>query len=198
MRVARVVLVAALLLGACNGGGEGTDDTLPPRPSSTDTTAPDYSVPAVIDVAYVEKVMAALDRVYGDAIRTLARERKITQDFLERLVAIYSPAEFEIAQRAWVQDIAAGLPGLKTQPGDPTTTVERSIQLDQSCVVVAVSRSFVATRTTSTTSTTQRFIALAPKQSDRDQRLLNPTPWMMAFDGFVSSPSGAEPESPCD
>jgi hypothetical protein len=198
MRVARVGLVAALLLGACNGGDGKSDDTLPPRPSTTATTAPDYSVPAVIDVAYVEKVMAALDRVYGDGIRILARERKITQEFLEHLLAIYAPAEFEIAERAWVTDASRGFPGLKEQPGNPSTKVIRPIQLDMSCVVAAVDRSFSESRSTTTTAAPQRFVALVPKPPARDPRSLNPTPWVIAFDGFVSSPAGAEPETPCE
>lgn len=192
MRVARVVLVAALLLGACNGGGEGSDDTLPPRPSTTDTTAVDYSVPEVIDVAYVEKVMAALDRVYGDAIRTLARERQITQAFLERLAAIYTPAEFKLAQDIWVRDVASGLDGLLPNPGDPTTAVNRLARAEPTCVVAAVKRSFAATRSRPDKETPPWYIALIPRSAPSG---LNPTPWIIAFDGFKDD--GSEPRDPC-
>jgi hypothetical protein len=191
MRVARVVLVAALLLGACNGGND-EDDGLPPRPSSTDTTAPDYSVPAVIDVAYVEKVMAALDHVYGDGIRALARERTITQEFLEHLRAVYTPSEFEVAQDVWVKDVAAGLQGLLPNPGDPRTTIARLIRNERSCVVAAVTRSFAATRSAPDKVTPPWYIALISKP---DERPLNPTPWILAFDGFKDD--GSEPKAPC-
>jgi hypothetical protein len=61
----------------------------------------------------VEKVMDALDHVYGDAIRTLAKERTITEPFLERLAAIYTPSEFGLVQDIWVKDLAEGLKGLR-------------------------------------------------------------------------------------
>lgn len=193
---ARVVLVAVLLVGACNGGGGASvDDTLPPPVDTTSTTAVDYSVPALIDAAYVEKVMAALDRVYGDAIRTLAAERQITEDFLTRLAAIYGDRFFRLAQDAWVKDVAAGLPDLKPNPGDPVTKVSTVVRAEPTCVVAAVTRDFGATRTAPRPSPNQHYIAFVPKPPGRDPRALNPTPWIMSYDGFTSS--GAPPVEPC-
>ncbi|MDQ3756591.1 MAG: hypothetical protein M3394_01920 [Actinomycetota bacterium] len=191
MRWARLLL-AVVLLGGCSGGRD--DDTLPP-PASSSTTV-DYSVPAVIDVAYVEKVMEALDHVYGDAIRILAREREITPEFLEHLAAIYTEQEFRIAERAWVQDVAGGLPNLRHAPGDPATTVKEALRLDSHCVLIAVDRHFRQSRSNET-DTPQKYLGLVPKVPNRDRQNLNPTPWMISFDGFVSEPPGAVPESPC-
>lgn len=190
MRLARLTLVAALLLGACNGGDGDDDDTLPPPVSTT----VDYSVPQVIDVAYVEKVMEALDHVYGDAIRILAREREITKDFLEHLAAIYTPSEFELTQEIWVRDVAAGLPGLRDDPGNPRTEIQRLLRAETECVVAAVARDFSPTRTTSDRSTPQRFIALVPK-TGTGARSMNLTPWLITFDGFKDD--GSEPSQPC-
>lgn len=191
MRWARLLL-AVVLLGGCSG--RRGEDTLPP-PATTSTTV-DYAVPAVIDVAYVEKVMEALDHVYGDGIRILARERQITKEFLEHLVAIYTEHEFEVAQRAWVQDVAQGLPGLLSNPGDPSTTVQVGVRLTPDCIVVSVDRQFGASRTPQTT-TPQKYIGLVPKGAGRDPRHLNPTPWVISYDGFVAEPPGAEPGTPC-
>lgn len=198
MRGAGVLLVAVLVAGGCNGdgGGASVDDTLPPPVETTTTTVADYSVPAVIDAAYVEKVMAALDRVYGDAIRTLATERQITEQFLSRLAAIYGDKQFDLAQRAWVRDVADGLDDLRSPPGNPMTVVQRAVRLDADCMVAAVERTFRAARDP-VTSTPQKYIALVPKPEGRDPGSLNPTPWMMSYDGFVAEPAGAEPESPC-
>ncbi|HEX2039300.1 MAG TPA: hypothetical protein VHF47_06165 [Acidimicrobiales bacterium] len=153
-------------------------------------------MPAVIDVAYVEKVMAALDHVYGDAIRILARERQITKEFLEHLVAIYTEREFEVAQRAWVEDVAKGLPGLVGAPENPRTGIRHALLLTEACILVAVDRDFSGSRS-SPPSTPQKFIGLTPKQPARDPRNLNPTPWSISFDGFVAEPAGAVPEAPC-
>lgn len=193
---ARVVLGVALVVGACNGGANGgSDDTLPPPPETTVTTAVDYTVPAVIDAAYVEKVMAALDHVYGDAIRTLARERKITQDFLDRLAAIYTPKQFDFSQRLWVRDVAAGLEGLSPTPGDPRTVVQQIVRADAFCVLVRVDRDFAATHTKEDAPTPQEYVSLVPKPLR--PTTLNPTPWVMSFDGYVAEPAGAEPANPC-
>lgn len=196
MRLARLLLAAVALLGACSGGDGGrTDDTLPPRGSSTTSTTVDYSVPAVIDVAYVEKVMEALDHVYGDAIRILAREREITKDFLEHLAAIYGDRFFELAQRAWVREVADELPTLAEHPRDPTTEITELVQATPECVVARVFRDFGPTRKTPPKPTPQRFIALIP-QRDRDVSRLNPTPWIMSYDGYTDT--GAIPDRPCD
>lgn len=187
VRWARLLLAVALL-GGCSGGRD--DDSLPPSVSTS--TAPDYSVPAVIDVAYVEKVMEALDHVYGDAIRILAKERQITKEFLEHLAAIYTPKEFEIAQEIWVKDIAAGLVGLLPTPGDPRTTVLRLVRVEPQCVVAAVDRDFTATRDRPVVTTPQHFVGLVPSSDASD---LNPTPWRLSFDGFKDD--GSEPQEPC-
>ncbi len=193
---ARWALVAALLVGACNGGGEGRgrDTTLPPRVSTTASTVVDYSVPEVIDAAYVEKVMAALDHVYGDAIRILAHERKITQDFLERLGAIYGDRFFRIAQRSWGEEIHQGLATLAAVPGDPRTTVGQILSASQECIVAAVRRDFSPIRAGEPASTPQRYIALVPRNTS--VKTVNPTPLILSYDGWTSS--GDPPVAPCE
>lgn len=189
---ARVVLVAALVVGACDGGGGASvDDTLPPPADTTSTTAVDYSVPAVIDVAYVEKVMAALDRVYGDAIRTLAAERQITEAFLTRLAAIYGDRFFRLAQDAWTKEVAADLRSVASAPGDPRTTVTSLLREDSTCVIAAVTRDFGPIRSIEPPSTPQRFVALVPRTAG----VSNPTGWVMAYDGWTTT--GELPEEPC-
>lgn len=192
VRWARLLLAVALL-GACSGGRDH-DETLPP-PAST-STAPDYSVPAVIDIAYVEKVMEALDHVYGDAIRILAKERQITKEFLEHLAAIYGDRFFRLAQDAWVREVAGGLETLAQSPRDPETTVRELIRADAACAVASVQRDFGPTRVLSPKPTPQRFIGLIPLDPTRDPRKLNPTPWMLAYDGFTDE--GQPPPDPCD
>ena len=191
MRWARLVLAVALL-GGCSGGRD--DDTLPP-PAATSSTTVDYSVPEVIDVAYVEKVMAALDHVYGDAIRTLAKERTITEEFLSRLAAIYTPKQFAFWQDVWVKDVADGIRGLRATPGDPKTLIQELVTATPTCVLARVDHDFAAVNEQADRTTPQEFIALVPSESPRQ---LNPTPWIISFDGYVASPAGAQPENPCD
>lgn len=196
MLLAWLLLSAVALLGACTGGGGGRDDdTLPPRGSSTTSTSVDYSVPAVIDVAYVEKVMEALDHVYGDAIRILAREREITKEFLEHLAAIYTPSQFEFTQRLWVRDVAAGLEGLRANPGDPRTAVLELLRAERRCILARVDRDFSPANSAPDRPTPQEYVALVPVI---DHARHNPTPWTISFDGYIASPAGAPPAEPCD
>ena len=187
-------MVAALVVGACNGGGSGrSHDTLPPPPETTVTTAFDFAVPAVIDAAYVEKVMAALDHVYGDAIRTLARERKLTQEFLDRLAAIYGDRFFRLAQDAWAQELSSGLSGVRPVPGDPRSTVTTVTVARADCIVAPAMRDFSAIRTSNPPPPPQRFIGLVPRADARTA--LNPTGWVLAYDGWTES--GEAPVEPC-
>jgi hypothetical protein len=74
-----VVLTAlALLLGACGGGDD--DEALPPPPSIAEPTtvpADPYAVPAVIDAAYVNRVLEGLDAAVGDVVRIVYRTGQV-------------------------------------------------------------------------------------------------------------------------
>jgi hypothetical protein len=195
-----LLVVGALGLGlaACrDGGASGADDTLPPPATSSTTAAPpSYDVPAVIDAAYVARVMQALDRVYGNGVRHLAQVRTVDEEFLKHLVAIYTDRYFRLAQEAWVKDVAQGLPGLLERPGDPVTTVSLLLRTEKACVLAAVTRDLGPMRTNPLPDPGQHYVALVPKDPVRDPAGINPTPWMVSFDGV---PRGdVPPEQPCD
>lgn len=191
--LASLLLVASL--AACSHAAPTPASTTTTAPSTTSTTVVDYSVPAVIDAAYVTKVMKALDHIYGDAIRVMAHDRAVDEPFLKPLVAIYAPHEFQNIRDLWTTDVARGLPGLAANPGDPTTLVSAIVRSEQGCVLFSVKRDFSATRTGPLSSTPQRYIGLVPVDVARDPGHINPTPWRMAFDGFITS--GAVPREPC-
>jgi hypothetical protein len=169
---------------------------LPPAPApTTATTAVSYAVPAQIDAVYVGRVIQALDHVYGDAIRIMVRDRAVDEPFLKHLLAIYTDRFFRLAQDAWVKDVSRGLPGLPGSPGDAITTVQRLLRAEPVCVVAAVSRDYSPSRTDPTPDPQQHYAALIPKPADRDPGGLNPTPWILTYDGFTQD--GSAPEDPC-
>src|SRR5438874_4645827 len=133
MRLGGCAAAIALLLAACHGGGH-TPDTLPPTSSSTTPTTVDYSIPPVIDAPYVTKVMQALDHLYGDAARIMARNRSVNEEFTKHLAALYTDRFFRLARDAWTKDLAEGLPTLAPRPGDPRTTVDELLRADPNCV----------------------------------------------------------------
>jgi hypothetical protein len=195
-----IVSLLSLVLGGAGcdrrGRGDGRDpDTLPPPPKTTSTTAPSFDVPAVIDAAYVGRVMQALDHVYGDGVRHLAVSRSVDEEFLKHLLAIYTDRFFQLAQDAWVKESARGFPTLAQSPGDPLTRIQSIVRNDRDCVVAQVTHDFSALRTSPPAPTPQRYIALISKPSNRDPDGLNPTPWAMTYDGYPQSDT--VPEDPC-
>jgi hypothetical protein len=198
MRWVRIWWLIVSLLGVAVAGGacdKRAADPLPPPVTTTSTTAVSYDVPAVIDEAYVGRVMKALDHVYGDAVRHLAETRVVDESFLKYLVAIYTDRYFKLAQDAWVKDVASGLQGLPPVPQDAVTSLQELRRKTKDCVFVAVARDYSGTRSNPSADPHQHYVALIPKPANRDPQGLNPTPWIMTFDGFTQS--GAEPEDPC-
>ena len=193
MRLGSGAAALAIALAACSGGRH-TQDTLPPT-SSTTTTTVDYSVPKVIDAPYITKVMTALDHVLGDDIRLVAQRRNVDVEFLGRLRAIYGDRELQNLRDLWTKAVAEGLRTLAVMPGDPKTTVQSLLRADPSCVVAAVDRDFSPTQTTPRAQTPQRYIGFVPKPAGRDPAGINPTPWVMSFDGFITD--GSVPREPC-
>jgi hypothetical protein len=205
-----VVGVVALCLvvvgGACSGGDGGDGDgrtgpTVPPGDDvstttttalagSTTTSAPlgpeAYAIPDVIDQAYVQRVVSAYDKVLGDAIRLLKREGQVTDDFRKHILAIYTAQEFEFQQQAWLETVAAGrLEETPERPGDPVTTVGPLVEATPTCIITRAEQDDSANYTGQSVESPQDdYLVLVRKRPDRDPLGLNPTPWVMSFDGF--------------
>ena len=187
--------MAAVLLAGCDGNGGRTEDTLPPEETTTSSTAVSYEVPAVIDAAYVSRVMAALDHVYGDAVRHLAKTRHVDEEFLKPLVAIHNPRLFALVQDLWVKLEARDFAGLRTDPGDPVTRVDKLLRADRDCILIEGDRDFSPLHTSDDSTNHHPFVALTPLQPDRNPARTNPTPWTINFYG--SRPEGGLPDDAC-
>lgn len=187
--------LAALLAPGCRHGGGSSDDTLPP-PRTTATTAPaTFDIPAVIDTAYVARVMQALDHVYGDAVRLLARTHQVNEDFLRYLVAIHNPRLFGLVQDLWVKIQARGFEGLATSPGDPRTRIDTLLRADRDCVLIQGDRDTSPLYVTDRPTDHDRYVALTPLRLDRNPGGTNPTPWTINFTG--QRDDGSAPEDVC-
>ena len=194
VRFCVLIVSLALLAGGCRHGRG--DDSLPPTPTvTTATTAPSFDVPAVIDAAYVGRVMAALDHVYGDGVRHLAQSRTVDEEFLKHLVAIYNPRIYGLAQDLWVKLQARGFAGLAAAPGDPTTRIDTLLRADRECVLIQGDRNLTPLHTTDDPTNHDRFVALTPERPDRNPDNLNPTPWTINFSGQQTD--GSAPVDAC-
>jgi hypothetical protein len=189
-----VSLLAVVAVGCKRSGG---DDSLPPTvtSSSTTSTTVSYAVPAVIDAAYVGRVMQALDHVYGDAVRHLAQSRTVDEPFLKYLVATHNPRIFGLAQDLWVKIQARGFAGLRDAPADPVTRIDKLLRADRDCVLIQGDRDLSPLHATDDPTNHDRYVALTPLAPNRNPDHLNPTPWTINFSGQRSD--GSPPEDAC-
>jgi len=182
------------------GGAAGVTNTTADAATTATVAAVSYEVPEVIDQAYVQRVVNAYDKVLGDAIRILKRDGAITEDFLEHLLAIYTEDEFESQQRGWLDALAGGdLEKRPPVPSDPITRIVRVARLDAKCITIEVDRDFrptISSGQVPAESPEPDYLVLVAKKDGRDPAALNPTPWVMAFDGFKQD--GSEPVNSCD
>lgn len=200
MRVLAVAAVlGAALLTACAGDGRAASPgpTVPTEPevaaTTTSTTTLSYDVPETIDQAYVQRVVSAYDKVLGDAIRILVRDRGVTEEFLKHLLAIYTEPEFEVQQRLWIESSqTGGLERRKDVPADPGTAVLQVVEATRTCVITRVDRDFGPTFRDGEQEVDppeDDYIVLVQKRPGRDPLMVNPTPWVMSFDGFKNDNS---------
>lgn len=203
-RLATIAVAAVGLVAASCTGGAADERTGPTVPetlapvASTSTTAPSYDIPAAIDHAYVQKVVTAYDKALGDAIRVLVREKAVTEEFLKYLVGIYTEQEFDVQQRGWSEAVAEGdIEKRPPNPGDPVTTVLRVVEADQKCVIARADRDNRPTLNVEPEESTQdNYMVLVRKKPGRDPLNINPTPWVMSFDG--AKLDNSVPRNSCD
>jgi hypothetical protein len=93
-----------------SAGANPTVATDPPRTNTTvappTTTTNPYAVPAVIDAAYVNRVLASFDALLGDVLRIVLRTNTIPPEAYDRLKAIYAdPVFMQIKIDGYQRDI---------------------------------------------------------------------------------------------
>jgi len=169
--------------------------TIATAPLATTTTNP-YAVPAVIDVAYVNRVLAGLDAAVGDVARLVLRTRTITQEAYDRLKAIYGDRTFlQINIDGLERDIREGFRSYKSPAGDRKSTVSRLISARPSCIFVQISRDYSAVGINPLSELQTQWVGLRLLDQGRDPNDYNPTPWAYTYDGFPAD--RAQPPDPC-
>jgi len=168
--------------------------TVPTEPERTTTTNP-YAVPPVIDAAYVNRVLAGLDAVLGDAARLILSTKTIPHEAYDRLKAVYLDPDFlQLVIDGFQKDIRRDFSGYKPSPGNVVTSVTRLINVTPTCIFAQVSRDFSPAATASALADT-RWVALRPTVGSRDPQGYNSTNWAFTYDGYTSSRS--QPPDPC-
>jgi hypothetical protein len=174
-----VLLLLALALTACSS-------------PSTPATAP---APVADGAGPVNEVLAALDGVMGDLQRLLVRDRRITTEVTDRLRAIYTGPELLNQIDAFRADVGRGLAGYKDPPGNRVTTVSRLITANEICVFAQVVRDYGPVTAGPAPPPSSLYVVLVDKSEADDPKRLNPTGWVMLYDGVQAD--GTQPEDVC-
>lgn len=187
------MLALALVAGSCRSGDE---DPLVPNATvrtefPTTTTTDPYAVPAVIDAAYVNRVLASLDALTGEAFRLYIRDRRITPEISDRLRAAYGSGEiYDLTVRSFEKEKDTRL---SAPPGNPVSTVTRLITASPNCVYAQVARDYRPVG--GTIQDLKLWVGLRPPAAFQDPLRYNPTPWIYVVDGV--RPDNSEPANPC-
>jgi hypothetical protein len=190
--VAGLAAMAAVLV-ACGGSSEPLVPTAT-LPQGTTTTDP-YAVPAVIDEAYVNRVLAGLDKAYGDITRIVVAERSIPPEVIQRLNALYVEDLVQFQIDVLQFKLLRGLKGYKTPPGDARSIVTNLISVQPRCIFVQISRDASLVVDSSNVQFSTLWVALVPADPTLDPNGFNPTPWALLYEGFLRDHS--QPEDPC-
>lgn len=192
--VAGLILAAAL--AGCSSGGDSAfpTATLGTAPPVTPTTDP-YAVPAVIDAAYVNRVLAGLDAAVGEVVRIVVRDRTIPQEVLDRLDALYVGEFVQIRRDLLAVDVQTGLSNYHVVPGNQKTVVSELISTNRTCVFARVQRDYSAVALKPNRAFDTQWVILKPLDGSRDPRNYNPTPWAYIYDGF--EPDRTAPPDQC-
>lgn len=196
-----LLLIAALALAAgCNGKADGGPTTTVPSPS-TSTTAPadPYAVPAVIDEAYVNRVLAALDQVEGDVVRSLIANRVPQIDDTARLRAIYNDPQFRLELDGLIKSAKTDLSEYKTPPGNRRTRAGRLLTARPTCILLEAAKDFSEVVRTVPASSPDDvdIITLQPTQPGADPNDLNPTPWSISNTEIIKTGQSPEARAQC-
>lgn len=169
--------VVTLLGTACAGGDDPSSGqaTVPKATTSTSTADP-WAVPDPIDAAYVERVLAELDRIDGDAARLIVTAGELTPPAVARMRAIYGTDELNFQLEVWGELVAKKFAGVKIPPGQRRTVVVNVLAADASCVF-AETRSDFSETASSAPPPSVAFVTLKRVDESHDEGHLNLTLW---------------------
>lgn len=196
-----IMVVTVALLAGCGGREPYPDGPTASVPTVPPTTANPYAVPDVVDIAYVNRVLAGLDQLVGDVTRLVIASRAITPEVAERVKAIYiaEPSNPESRAQRKIESLEDGIrrdfPDTKASPGNAVTTVVEIIAATPSCIFAMVNQDYSAASTKPSPPPLTHWVGLVPLDPANDPNHYNPTAWVFAVNGLM--PDRSQPGNPC-
>ena len=170
--------------------------TVPTAPATTVTTNP-YAVPAIIDVAYVNRVLAWFDQANGDLVRNFIAARAITPEIVASLRAVNaSEGMFQVNLDSLQYTLRTGFSGFLPNPGNVRTVVVELLSAKSSCFYAKVDRDGSAVAKAPNPSLRTQWVAL--RRLDSPPSAANPTGWgyILNGGGFGAAPRAPDTD-PC-
>ncbi len=206
-----VLLVLALVAGACSGDddtGSAANTSIPDKTttSSTTTTQPDTVSPDVIptdesriDEAYVEGV---LDALFVESLRALILVRDsgdgvVTEEASDLVNAISNKSESVEIQNSLASTARSGFEGIPPEPSPILASVVKVITASRSCVLaeIVLDAAGVTGDPRTPEPDERQFARLAPASASQRDSGLNPTAWVLA--GLPVRTDGTVPDAKC-
>lgn len=203
-------LTLLALLGACQTPEPETPTatiaapSAAPTPSPTATAPPsptpppspeDYAVPAVIDEAYIQRVLTALYDLESEVVRLAQASGGLSDPARDLLRAIYRPEQTSFQFSVYEEASAEGFPGLRPTPGNQGFAVQDLLSATTECIFVAGQRDFSEVLSAPSELEGLTYVQLLPRVAAEDPGARNATPWMVG--GSERRPDGSVPEDPC-
>ncbi len=197
------VLAASLVVIGCAGDSDADDArrpsaTVPEAAATTTTTGPadPYAVPPVIDEAYVNRVLAGLDAIMGDATRSILRAKTITTDAYARMRAVYQNNQLlQLVVDGFEADMREDFRSYKPNPGNTSSSVTRLVTATSTCIFAQVHRDYSAVGLNPSPDVGNQWVVLTPLDPSRDPNSYNRTSWAFTYDGVRRDRS--QPQNPC-
>jgi hypothetical protein len=189
------------VLGACSSKEPADDGGTARTVATAPATTNPYAVPEVIDVAYVNRVLAGLDQVTGDIVRLVVAAKAIPREALERLQAIYvdDPANpnslVQLAIDGMQGAILEGFPETRNNPGNLVTIVTELITATSTCIFAKVEQDRSAASRHPSPPPLRHWVGLVRADPAKVPVAYNPTSWVYAVNGLKSD--GTQPDNPC-
>ena len=155
---------------------------------ATTTTTDPWAVPATITPAYVDRVLAELNHIDGNAFRSARQADSVTPTFLQLEAAIRAGAhELQFQVKLAQQQVAQSFRGIRAVPGDRLMIATSLLPAPPMCVLASVNVSFGSITIGAPIKYPPWYVALVSSPSTAT----NPTHWRLADDGF--EPGGGAP-----
>lgn len=153
-------------------------------PSDQPTGSTPFTIPTLIDSTYVNRVLEVFDRALGDIVRELVSAQKLLPEPISRLSSLFKGEYLQLRIDLLQEDSRNGFADYRSDPGNQRTTVVHLYTATPTCIFAEVRRDYSAVTWNLTEQASQSWVALRRRVPESDPHTINPTPWVITYDGF--------------